>query len=135
MKSDLMLFARSGRGRQYLIEFGAALLAYLIVLPASILVINSNPDAPWTTLVALLPAVPAAFVVRAYVRHLRRLDELELRIQYEGLAIGFWASALVMFSYGFLEGIGFPHLNWTFTWAVMLGMWGVGVVISARRYR
>ncbi len=122
-------------GRTYLKEFGSAMLAYLIVLPISISIINAHPHAPWRFPLALAPMVPAVFVLWAFVRHMRRIDELQRRIQVEALSIAFGGTALLTFSYGFLENVGFPHLNWFFVWPLMAVLWMLGLGLTSRRYR
>jgi hypothetical protein len=122
-------------GRTYLKEFGVAMLAYLIVLALSMAFVNANPGSTWRFVVVLAPVVPALFVVLAVVRHVRRLDELQRRIQLEALALAFPSSALVTFSYGLLQQAGLPPLNWTWVWLVMGSFWLLGTVVAARRYR
>jgi len=45
------------------------------------------------------------------------------------------ATGLVTFAYGFLEGAGLPHLNWTLVLPLMVALWGIGVLAVALRYR
>ncbi len=122
-------------GWTYLKEFGGAMLAYTIVLPISIALINAHPHAAWRAPVALAPIVPAAFALWAFVRQVRRLDELQRRIQFEALAISFGATGLLTFSYGFLEYVGFPHINLIWVLPLMVALWGVSLVVSSLRYR
>jgi hypothetical protein len=124
-------------GRTYLAQFIGTMTAYVIVLLASVLILRSFPDpeALWRIPVALLPVVPAIALIMAFVRHLRVMDELQRRIQLEALAIGFGGTAVLTFGYGFLQGVGFPLLNWTFVFPLMIGLWGIGVAIAGRRYQ
>jgi hypothetical protein len=62
------------------------------------------------------------------------LDELQRRIQLEALPFGFAGAGILTFSYGFLEGMGFPHLNWIFVWPLMIALWGLGGAIARRKY-
>ena len=122
-------------GRRLATDFGFALAAYAVILPSSLWVLRMNPDASWRFPIAIAPAVPIVFLVRAMLRGIRRMGELEQRIHAEALVTGFWGSAVVMFSYGFLVNAGFPQVNWTWTWPVMLATWGVGVAMASRRYK
>jgi hypothetical protein len=79
--------------------------------------------------------LPALALLLAFVRFFRQMDELQRRIQLESFAFAFGASALATFAYGFLEGAGFPHLNWTFVWPVMGASWILGQALARRRYR
>ena len=92
------------------------------------------PERPLTSIWAS-PMIPASAALIAFIRFFRGVDELEQRMHLEGLAFAFGASALATFAYGFLEGAGFPHLNWTFVWPVMALFWIVGGVLARSRYR
>ncbi|HEX8231650.1 MAG TPA: hypothetical protein VF826_20405 [Chloroflexia bacterium] len=124
-------------GKTYLVQFIGAMIAYVIVLLVSVLILRSypDPDAAWRIPVALLPMLPAIVLIMVFVRHLRGMDELQSRIQLEALAIGFGGTAVLTFGYGFLQGVGFPLLNWTFVFPLMIGLWGIGVAIAERRYQ
>jgi hypothetical protein len=117
------------------ILFGLAILAYLMVLVGSITVLQANPDASWRYIVAVLPVVPAAIVLGVFVRALRHLDELQKRIQTLAFGFSLGATALFTFSYGFLEGVGLPHLNWTYVLPMMAVFWGIGAAYFSWRYR
>ncbi len=117
------------------IEFGLSIVAYLMVLVGTINVVKANPDAAWRYYVAVLPAIPAAFTLWFFVRALARLDELQKRIQLQALGFSLAGTALLTFGYGFLEGVGLPHLNWAFVLPLMAILWGVGAAVSTVRYR
>jgi hypothetical protein len=117
------------------IEFGLAMLAYLMFLVGSVTVLGANPTAWWRYVIAVLPVAPAAIVLLLFVRRLARMDELQRRIQTEAFGFSLGATALITFAYGFLEGVGLPHLNWTFVLPLMAVSWGVGTAIFTFRYR
>src|ERR1700681_611788 len=96
------------------IEIGLSLLAYMMLLIGSVTVLRGNPDASWRYVIALVPVVPAALVVFLFVRRLAQTDELQKRIQTEAFGFALAGTALLTFTYGFLEGVGLPHLNWTY---------------------
>jgi|SRR5437867_888561 hypothetical protein len=122
-------------GRIYVREFLLAMAAYVLVLVVSITLLNASPNSAWWRIpLAVTPVVPAIFGVLAFVRFLSRIDELQRRIQLEALAFGFAGAGILTFSYGFLEGVGFPHLSWTFVWPLMIALWGLGSAIASRRY-
>jgi hypothetical protein len=124
-------------GKTYTAQFAWAMIAYGVVLTASVLILKSNPDpdAPWRIPVALAPMIPAMFGLMAFVRYMGSIDELQRRIQLEAIAFGFGGTAALTFGYGFLEGVGFPPINWTFIFPLMIGLWGIGVAIAGRRYQ
>ncbi len=120
---------------RYLIEFGLALVAYAVLLVVSLLTVNLVSSPLARTLVSLSPMLPAAFVVVAVVRQLRRIDELQRRIQLEALGLAFAGTAVLSFGYGFLENVGYPKLTMFAVWPLMATLWVVGLVISQLRYR
>lgn len=60
---------------------------------------------PWRFGWALLPVIPALGLVRAVVRHVRRIDEYQRLLSLEGLAVGFAIAMIAAVTVGFL-GIG-----------------------------
>ncbi len=117
------------------IQFGLAILAYLMVLVGSVIAVGANPDVDWRYWVAALPVVPAAVVIWLTVRALSRLDEVQKRMQMQAIGFALAATALLTFGYGFLEGAGMPHLNWTFVLPLITALWGLGLGALAIRYR
>ncbi|TAN34544.1 hypothetical protein EPN29_02655 [bacterium] len=117
------------------IEFGLAVLAYLMVLVGSVTVVQANSEAGWRYYAAALPLLPAGLVIWLFVRALGRLNELQRRIQMQAFGFALGATALVTFGYGFLEGAGLPDLNWTYVLPLMTVLWGAGTAIFAWRYR
>jgi hypothetical protein len=123
--------------KTYGARFAWAMITYGVVLVVSVLILKSttDPDAPWRIPVALTPVVPALFGMGAFVRYMGSMDELQRRIQLEAIAFSFGGTAALTFGYGFLEGVGFPSLNWTFVFPLMMVLWGIGVAIAGRRYK
>jgi hypothetical protein len=117
------------------IEIGLALLAYMMFVVGSVTVLRGNPDASWRYVVAVIPVLPAAVVVYLFIRRVERLDELQRRIQIEAFGFALGATALLTFAYGFLEGVGMPHLNWTYILPLIVALWAVGTAIISFRYR
>ena len=117
------------------IEIGLALLAYMMLLIGSVTLLRANPEASWRYIVAVVPVLPAALVVFLFVRRLAQTDELQKRIQTEAFGFALGATALLTFTYGFLEGAGMPHLNWTFILPLIAILWGVGTAVFTFRYR
>ena len=117
------------------IQFGFAILAYLMVLVGSVTVVQANHDASWRYAVAVLPVIPAALVIWLTVRALGRLDEVQKRTQMQALGFAMAATGLATFGYGFLESAGLPHLNVTFVLPLIGLLWGVGLLALNLRYR
>lgn len=121
----------------YALRFTATLVAYMAVLAVSLVLLVRYEDSALfvRVLLTLAPMIPAGFMCWVVVGQLRHLDEMQLRIQFEALAFAFAMSALLTFSYGFLENIGAPHLPWFWVWPIMALMWIIGLMISKRRYQ
>lgn len=123
-------------GRQYIKEFSLAMAAYVVVVIVSITLINSSAhSAWWRAPLAITPVIPAIFGMIAYLRYLRRADELQRRIQLEGFAFSFGITGMLTFSYGFLENVGYPSINVLWVFPLMIALWGIGVGIASRRYQ
>ncbi|HYP84140.1 hypothetical protein [Variovorax sp.] len=125
------------RYKQYLLELGAAMLLYAGTLVASLWALRGEAFGHEGVRLALslAPMVPSLAICWAIMRQLRRLDELQVRIQMEALGLAFAATALLTFSYGFLENVGFPRLSMFAVWPLMAGCWMVGLVVASARYR
>lgn len=123
--------------KRYYYEMAASLGLYALVLVVSLVLLRHQQDLnlPLRIFITLLPMAPAGLMCWAIVRNMRRMDEMHLRIQFEALGFAFAASALLTFSYGFLENVGFPHISWLWVWPVMGAMWMIGLGIARHRYQ
>ncbi len=122
--------------RRYVVEFGGAMMAYVVVLLATAWVLRAYADAPWRYPVAVLPVLPVVLVLWAVQRSVARMDELQQRVQVEGIIFAGVGTGVLTFTYGFLEGVALlPHLNWTWVLPLMLALWGIGAALAGRRYR
>lgn len=120
--------------RRYVLEFGGAMLAYMIVLVVALQLIEANPNVPWRIAAAVAPVIPICFALLAFIRALGRMDELQRRIQLDAIGFAFGATAIVTFTYGFLEIVGFPSVSFIWVLPLMVALWGVASAIAARRY-
>jgi hypothetical protein len=67
--------------------------------------------------------------------NLRRLDELQQRIQLQALAIAIAFAGMIVVGYRWLEMAGLPEVDWgTFTWPLMAFLWAAGFLYSNPRY-
>jgi hypothetical protein len=122
--------------RTYSKELVATLLAYGLMLVGSIeLLTHADIARPWRDLVALSPMLPAAATAWVVLRELRRIDELQRRVQFEALGFSFAGTAILTFSYGFLEGLGYPRLSMFTVWPILAVLWVVGLALARRRYQ
>jgi hypothetical protein len=124
--------------RRYYREFGLPMLLYVGVMLCWKRLLGSV-DAHWLrVVVALLPALLVALVIRAVARFVRDSDELQRRIELESIAI---AAALISGGYmaaGFLQAaemIALPAsaaMLWVFPLLCMT--YGIAKSVNARRY-
>ena len=126
--------AARGALRKYLIEFLAAMTAYMLVLMASVSYVASHADSPWRVPVGLLPLLPVALLVWALVRHYGRVDEMARRGIVESIALAFVISAPIVITLGFLESAGVPVSIW-WAWVAMGGAWALASLLVQVRYR
>jgi hypothetical protein len=90
---------------------------------------------PIAWLVALSPNILAVGALVAYLRFLRMADEMQRRIQIEGLAIGFGTGWIFAIGYLVLQSAGAPAIPLTAIILVMTAGWIVGNIIAVRHYR
>ncbi len=122
-------------GRRYAIEFSISMVAYAVVLIASIKTIEHGLPPALKFVFTLLPVIPIAFVFAAIVRYMGSIDELQRRIQIESLSLAAGITALLAITYGFLETVGLPHLSAWYTYAAVMAAWLIAQPFVARRYR
>ncbi|MFB4370328.1 MULTISPECIES: hypothetical protein [unclassified Pseudomonas] len=121
--------------KRFVIHFSLAITAYVIAVAVSSLTQVMLADGIARTLCALLPIAPMIVVAITVIRQIRQLDELARTIHLEALALAFVGTALITFSYGFLETAGFPRLSMFFVWPLLAALWGFGAWLGWRRYR
>ena len=124
------------KSKQYLKELSATLAVYVLALLGSIeLLTHVDIARPWRDLIALCPMIPAATMAWVILREMHRMDELQRRIQLEALGFAFAGTAILTFSYGFLEGLGYPRLSMFSVWPLLAVLWVVGLAMARRRYQ
>ena len=86
--------------------------------------------------VFLFPIIPIIYIVAAIIRFVSEgLDELQRKVVIEAMAFSGLATGFTCVSYLFLQNVGAPafHAEWAFD--MMWAYYGIGVVISSRRYK
>jgi len=123
-------------GTRYIKELSASLLLYAGVLAASIWLLNGHwLAATWRPAIALAPMLPIAGCCWVILRQFRRMDEMQVRMQLEGLGFSFVGTAMLTLGYGLLEGVGYPRLTMFWVWPLMAVLWVVGGFMARRRYQ
>ena len=110
--------------------------AFTIVICAQVLR-NFDLATEWRIVIALVPAIPTALLVWFMARAIMEMDELQRKIQIEGLAFAFAGTAFVTLFYGMLQiaRVGLPHISTLFIYVLMVALYGIGTVLAGRRYK
>ena len=120
---------------RYYWQMGGAMALYVIVLFGSIAAVyHYHLTGGVETAVVLLPVIPMVLVFVACVRFFGATDELERQIHLECLALAAGLTALLAFTYYFLEGIGFPRISTLWTFLCVMILWAVAKPFVNRRY-
>jgi Na+/proline symporter len=99
---------------------------------------DKTPLAAGTSLekaLVLIPLLPAAFTIWSFVAMVRNTDELQRRILYQALSVGFVVTFVATLAYSVLEDLGLPHVSAVWWWATLALSWITGLAIFSRRYQ
>jgi len=85
---------------------------------------------------AVAEVVVLGYTIAITVGSIRKLDEMQYRVQLEAIAFAFASSAIVITGWGFLAKAGLPSVSWgPETWMVMVLLWALGLWLVRRRYQ
>lgn len=121
------------RARAYHLDFWPGIVGYVVVLGAVTIFGDLDGTSPWRFLWALLPVLPALWVIRAVVRHVRRIDDYQRGLLLRGLAVGFAAAMIASITIGFLDvaGLDVPLAGWI-VYGVGMISWALAAAVTAR---
>ena len=120
--------------RRYLKEFLTSMAGYTLMVPVSIRLLRGHEHTTLGYAIAVLPIIPSAFAMWAFLRFFRGLDELQRRIQLEAVAFSFLATCLITLTWAFQQNAGLPRFDVSWVAPLLIGLWGVGVGLAKRRY-
>jgi len=121
---------------RYAIELGSALLLYAALLCfANGLASRLHPEGSLSLAISLMPMVGAVAGAYAIWRGLRRMDEMQQRIQFDAIGISFLGTALITFGWGFAESAGLPQMRAFWVWPIMGTLWFIGSLAGRYRYQ
>ena len=124
---------------QYLREFLPAMGAYVLAVFGSLLLLQNIDATATRALVALLPVLPIAFALRAIMRYVRNVDEMQQRIELESIAFATALVSLVYLAGGFLQLARVIDLHAGTTMAMVFPLvclvYGIAKLLVARRFR
>lgn len=117
-------------------ELWIALLVYVgLLIAANAIALRLGPGFWPQVIPTVLPIGGGVLFLVAWMRLFRRMDEMQRRVQLEGLALACGATGLTTFAWGFFEDAGAMVMP-TFAVLPMIGtFWAIGVALAERRYR
>jgi hypothetical protein len=121
--------------KRYYKEFGSSMAAYTVMVPVSIWLLKAHEHSSLRYLYAVLPVIPSAFAMWAVIRFFRTLDELQSRIQFEGMSFSFLATCLLSLTWGFLQNAGLPQADVIWVAPLLIMLWGLGSAFASWRYQ
>lgn len=96
---------------------------------------NTTDRLPWVRMASVAFGLALVVVaVYAFVRMVRRTDELERRVNQEALAFAFAVSLVLAVGWSLLQAV-LPPLRGIWVAAAMIATWLVGWNAAVRRYR
>ena len=115
------------------------MLGYTATLVASMHLIKRGIDSvPLRALVAVVPAVALVLLMRATLRYLREIDELQRRIETEAIGIASLLVSVVYFAGGLLQRAQVIDVDagaamiWVFP--MLAATYGIAKIVMTRRY-
>ena len=125
--------------RRYTRELMLAMASYVMVLFVSIWLLKRIEEPALRALVALAPLPPIALAMRAIVRYIRDVDEMQQRIELEAVCIATAFVSLLYLAGGFLQIARVVDVDagaamiWLFP--LVCFAYGLAKVVVLRRYR
>lgn len=121
--------------KRYYKEFFIAIALYVIILIGSISILKVFEFPKIIQgIIAITPVIPITFVIIAIMRGLRDSDELQQKVQYNAIMFSAVGTGLITFSYGLLEGIGFPPFPTIWVLPMMFMLWGFSLGYFWKKY-
>ena len=115
--------------KKYFLELGLALGLYMVTLIGSIYFYKTMEAGTLRTLVVMTPTLPGLGALFAITRAVNSMDDYGRTRMLEVMALSGGITAFLAFSYGFLEGIGYPKLSGFVTYVVfMMGWFVIGLI-------
>ena len=123
--------------RRYVRDMAISGALYVVFVFAAALAIRLLPLSQWALIVlSLLPVAPALLMLRAYLVHLRAMDEFQRRLQSEALIVATGIILFASFAYGFLEEwADFPHVPLIWVFPAFAFVFGFTHLVIRRRYK
>ena len=125
--------------RRYLRALWPIMIGYSLTLFMSIWLVKRGIESvPLRAVVAVLPALAIALLMRAALRYLREIDELQRRIETESIGIASLLVSLLYFAGGLLQKAKVIDVDaaaamiWVFP--LLCASYGIAKMVLTRRY-
>ena len=132
------MYAQPG-ARRYIRALWPIMIGYSLTLSLSIWWIKRGIESvPLRALVAVLPALPIVLLMRAALRYLREIDELQRRLETEAIGIASLLVSVLYFAGGLLQLAKVIDINagvamiWVFPLLCLI--YGIAKMILTKRY-
>ncbi len=125
-------------GRRYLRRFFPAMTGYVVVLFASLWIIEAyHPKGPLLWLLGVAPAIPVMGVIAAMGLYLmEETDEFLRTVLIQSMLWGIGITLGLATAWGFLENVGaVPHFPLYLIFPVFCGSFGLSQPFVRRRYQ
>ncbi|MFN8381631.1 MAG: hypothetical protein U0V02_06815 [Anaerolineales bacterium] len=121
--------------KRYFRELYLSIAAYVIILFGSISILKKFEfSAVMQGIIALTPVIPIIFIIIAIMRGIKDSDELQQKVQLNAIMFSAIATGLITFSYGLLEGVGFPPFPTIWVLPMMFVFWGFSLGFFWKKY-
>ncbi len=105
--------------QRYQLELFGAMMIYGLILFTSIQIGQSMTEGIPRTLLCLSPMLGFLLALWAIARFIHNMDEYLRQSTLENITIAAGITLGATFTYGFLEGIGYPRLSMFVVWGTM----------------
>lgn len=116
----------------------SAILFVMAYFIARLILQQEDTAATLKIIVALLPVAPFIWMLWEIIKGVRRMDELQQRIQLEALSIAFPISLILLMTLGLLEiAIKLPPEDFSYrhVWMMLPLFYFIGLAMARRRYK
>jgi hypothetical protein len=90
---------------------------------------------PYKYCLVLLPVLPLLYTAATIIRAVSEMDEMWQKIVTEAMAFSAIATGFTCFSYLFIRDMGGPEFRAEWAFYLMWAYYGVGTMLSFRRYK
>jgi hypothetical protein len=121
--------------RTYVGRSAAAMVLYIVILIAVVVLVRFLPETNWNILLAILPAIPLLYGLWSYGRFLDGVDEMQRLIHSKAIILAVGLVSVLTFTYGLLESFaGFPAISLLWVFPLLTTLWGFAHSYYAWKY-